>query len=70
MNYNKLIKDARKKAGLTQGELSERTGVTQAHISNIEKGRANPTFKTIEKLASVLDLIVNDVIFDWSNPDK
>jgi len=70
MNYNKLIKDARKKAGLTQGELSELTGVTQSHISNIEKGRANPTFLTIEKLSKALDLIVNDVIFSRDDIER
>ena len=36
--------DARKVSGLTQKELSERTGIAQADISKLENGNANPSF--------------------------
>ena len=44
--------DARKAAGLTQKELSERTGIAQADISRLERGNANPSLKTLQRLAS------------------
>ncbi len=40
--------------GLTQQELSERSGLDQASISDIENGDANPTARTIGRLAAGL----------------
>lgn len=42
---------ARRAADLTQSELAELTGVQQAVISRIERGKGNPTLKTLELLA-------------------
>lgn len=44
--------DARKATGLTQKELSERTGIAQADISRLERGNANPSLKTLQRLAA------------------
>lgn len=45
MNYSSRIKSARKHAGLTQAELASRVGVTQASISDLERGKsASSTF--------------------------
>ena len=43
--------DARKKSGITQSEL---TGIAQGDISNIETGNANPSIKTLQRLAAAL----------------
>ena len=43
--------DAREKIGMTQKELSEKTGITQADISRLENGNANPSLKTLQRLA-------------------
>jgi len=48
-----LIK-ARNEAGLTQKELSSRTGIDQAILSRIENGNANPSLKTLDRLAKGL----------------
>ena len=45
------LQAARKSAGMTQKELSEKTRIYQADISNIERGLANPSIQTLEKLA-------------------
>lgn len=42
---------ARKEQNITQKELSERTGITQADISRIENGTRNPSLNMIKKLA-------------------
>ena len=47
----KAIATARQSAGITQKELSERTGITQADISRLENGSANPSLKTLQRLA-------------------
>ena len=45
------IIDARQASGLTQKELSERTGIAQGDISKLEKGNANPSIRTLQRLA-------------------
>lgn len=46
--------DARRATGMTQKELSERTGITQGDISKLENGSANPSIKTLQRLAAGL----------------
>ena len=43
--------DARKAAGLTQKDLAARTGIAQADISKLENGNANPSLRTLQRLA-------------------
>ena len=45
----------REKAGITQVELAERTGISQADISRIERGATSPTAKTLQRIAGALD---------------
>ena len=51
----KALMDARLEKGLTQKELAEMTGISQGDISRIERGTANPSIKTIQRLATSLD---------------
>jgi DNA-binding XRE family transcriptional regulator len=44
----------RLKHGLTQAELAKRCGIDQAEISRIETGNANPTARTLERIADAL----------------
>ena len=48
--------DARKTTGLTQKQLSERTGIAQGDISRIENGNANPSLNTLKRLATAMDM--------------
>ncbi len=50
--------DARKESGLTQKQLSEKTGITQADISRLEKGNANPSLRTLQRLAAGMNMRV------------
>ena len=50
--------DARKVSGLTQKELSERTGIAQADISKLENGNANPSLRTLQRLAAGMGMQV------------
>jgi DNA-binding XRE family transcriptional regulator len=44
---------------LSQVQLAERTGVPQADISRIERGKGNPTLSTIGKILDALQLQLN-----------
>ncbi len=50
--------DARKESGLTQKQLAEKTGITQADISRLEKGSANPSLRTLQRLAAGMNMRV------------
>lgn len=51
----KKIQKAREAAGISQGELASRLGLTQAAFSNYELGKRRLYLKTIEQIANVLD---------------
>lgn len=50
------IRRARKKSGMSQSELGEKTGLRQGTISQIEKGHAAAKLETILAVLSALDL--------------
>ena len=56
---NETIKLRRVEQKLTQQELSERSGVSQQLISKIENGKAQPSLRTITKLAEALSLDID-----------
>lgn len=43
--------DSRKASGMTQKQLAEKTGINQADISRLERGSANPSLRTLQRLA-------------------
>ena len=50
------IYNARKKKGLTQGQVARRAKLQQSLVSQIESLRGNPTFDTLESVMKVLGL--------------
>ena len=50
------IAKARAKSGMTQKELAEKSGIIQAEISKMENGNANPSLKTLKKLAAGMNM--------------
>lgn len=48
------IASARAKAGLSQTQVAALTGIDQSDISKIERRVANPSFSTLERIASAL----------------
>src|SRR5436190_16958807 len=50
MNVPDLIRDARRRAGLTQTELAERSGTSQATISAYEHGAKTPAPTTLARV--------------------
>lgn len=48
--------DARKGKGITQKELSVRTGIAQSDISKLENGNGNPSIRTLQRLANAMGM--------------
>jgi len=52
VSANSLLKMARRRAQVTQRELSRRSGVPQPTISRIESGRMSPTYELLSRLVA------------------
>ena len=50
MDVAPLVKDARRRAGLTQRALAERAGTSQAAVARYEAGRTVPDVATLDRL--------------------
>ena len=54
-----LIKEARLRAGFTQGELAKQLGTTQSVVARWESGDRSPSLETIERIAHACGLDVS-----------
>ena len=55
------VKARRKALGMTQAELSEKTGINRSMIGQLENQTFKPSIEQLEKLAEVLDFEVTDL---------
>ena len=62
-----MLCEARVQRGYTQQQLSDRSGVTQADISRIERGLLCPTTATMMRLAEALDADIRIELRDTSS---
>lgn len=62
-NYNfAILRDLRKRAGWTIGEVSRRSSVSQAVISKLERNQTRAELDTLFRLARVFDLTATELI--------
>ena len=61
MRLGTKIKELRTKQGLTQIELSERTGLTERTIQRIENHEVEPSKHSLKKMGEVLDHNLNEL---------
>lgn len=59
--FGKRLRQIRRYRDLTQEQLAEALGLSVEFISNIERGKSAPSFETIEKLAEVLQVTVEEL---------
>ncbi|WP_327709645.1 helix-turn-helix domain-containing protein [Streptomyces sp. NBC_00464] len=55
MAFAKAVYDRRKELGLSQAEVADRAGLTQAKVSRVEGADAVPTLLLLRRLARALD---------------
>lgn len=56
MNIGEIVKHYRCERGLSQQDLAAAAGVSYPRISEIERGHANPTVRTLAEIAKQLDI--------------
>lgn len=55
------IREVRTKAGLLQGELAQRAGMSEPLVWRIENGRQNVSLRTLGRLAIGLDCAISEL---------
>jgi len=63
------LREVRIKAGLTQQELADRTGMKQTFVQKLEKQQANFTAATLIKCARILNCSLSDLL-DVDLPER
>lgn len=66
MTSGELIRDARRRHGVSQQRLAIRAGTTQSAISRIERDRVSPS---VETLGELLDLLGEDLVLTAQDRD-
>lgn len=71
MTIGENIKNARKKAGLTQVELAKITNLSRSYIGDIEKDRYNPSLSTLKAIAEATNQSLDKIIvLERNNLDR
>jgi transcriptional regulator with XRE-family HTH domain len=55
------IRELRDKRGVTQEDLAHDAGITVGTLSLIERGRSNPAWGTVKRIAGALDTTIGDL---------
>jgi transcriptional regulator with XRE-family HTH domain len=66
---NDLVREARKRAALSQRELAERAGTTQSAIARIETGRSTPSFDAVLRLVRLCGLDLDVMLVERDDSD-
>lgn len=64
------MKRARKRLGLTQQQAAKAGEVSQAHLCNVENGRERASPQLAEKLAGVLGIPEEQILYPERFPDE
>jgi transcriptional regulator with XRE-family HTH domain len=62
--FGRRLLTLRQQAGMTQQKLSEKTGISTQHISNVEHGHREICLGGIEKLAKTFEMPVAELLKD------
>ena len=63
------IRRLRDAKGLTQSELAACAGLSPKHLGELERGRGNPSLKSLQSLADALGLSLGE-LFDMEQEGK
>jgi len=61
------LRRLREEFGLSQQQVSERSGVVQESLSRLENGRRDPRLETLRKLARGMDMTLPELLQSLSS---
>ena len=62
MNIGKNIKKIREQKGLMQKEVASAAAIHTSNYSKIEKGEREPSIEALDKIATLFDMTVDEII--------
>lgn len=60
--FGRNVREAREARGLTQEDLEGLTGLRRSYISDMERGRRNPTVRALGRIAEALKIPAADLL--------
>jgi len=66
---NDLVREARKRRGLTQQQLADKLGTTQSAIARLEAAKTAPTFDRVIEVLRALDLDLDFMLVERDDSD-
>lgn len=60
--YSETVRKLRKQKGWSQEELAEKAKLDPKSIVQIENAKRNPTLKTLQKIASALNVSISKLL--------
>lgn len=61
-SFGHAVRGLRAKAGLTQEDLADASGLSRNYVSDLELGKKQPTLSTIARLAEALGLRPHELV--------
>lgn len=70
--FGEILKEMRKRQGISQSELAEKCALDRTFISMLERGVRQPTISTLFKLAKALNTTPSEILLkmEEANEDK
>lgn len=63
-NYGERLRQLRRECGFTQEEMALRADITTSYYGQLERGIANPTVSTLNKICDVMGISITDIFTD------
>lgn len=67
--FGKSVRQARLKAGLTQEDLADKSGLDRSYLGGVERGERNPTLTVIEKIAEGLGVSIAELFSSYQHQE-
>lgn len=64
-----LVREGRRRRGLTQAQLADLAGTTQSAIARLEAGRTSPSFDDVIRYLRLMDLDLDVMLVDYDDSD-
>lgn len=63
--FGRIVRDRRRRAGLSQEALAEAAGLHRNYIGMLERGERSPTLLVVERLAAALGIAMTSLIEEY-----
>jgi transcriptional regulator with XRE-family HTH domain len=62
MKLGERLREIRQQRGLTLLQLSEQAALSVSYLSDLERGRTNPSIETLERIANSYKMLIGELV--------